>query len=738
MMYIRIGKWLLWLLLFIPYGIFAHSLSDQVIIRRTAYGVPHIYANNLRAAGYAMGYLQLEDHGRRVVDGLVKVRGEWGRYHAVRDRETQIDQDAAALQRHAHASETYPLLHVDTRDMLEGFAEGVNRYIELHPAEFPTWVQPNFSGIDVHAKGIGGYDSEVAKRFIDHKKSQRLEDNEDSYALWSSLPLSEEVTHPEDGSNAWALAPGRTTSGKAILLRNPHLSWGAGYYEAHMIVPGKLNFYGDFRIGSPIGIIGGFNEHIGWSTTNNYPDIDEIYAFEMAVGQPDYFLLDGVAHPLTKREITVDYKDGNTVRKAKREFISTPFGPVIYRDKGHVYIIRTAGDGEYRTSEQFLRMMMARSLQEWKEAMRMHAKTTSNFTYADAKGNIFYVWNAMVPDLPHPPGKDTTAILATRTDQIWQKLFPWDALPQLTNPPGGYLRNENDPFHYTNLNAVFDPKDFPAYFPEASLRLRSQHSLELIADDDKLSLEDVIQRKHSKRMLLADRVKDDLIAAVKQTGATGEMAQAIDLLAAWDNTSAANSRGGILFESWWKRYLRLSNNGRSVPSTPASAGYAAEADSLFAEPWSQQRPTVTPKGLASPSRAVDALEWAIKNCKEQFGGWDVAWGEVHRARMGPKEYPIGGGSGNMGNFRVLTFETHPEDKRKRQVDGGDCWILAVEFGEIPRAYSVLAYGQSSKMDSPYYGDQLALFAADKLKPVAFTEEAVKQQLVREYRPGKAE
>ena len=40
------------------------------------------------------------------------------------------------------------------------------------------------------------------------------------------------------GSNAWAFAPSRTKSGKAILLRNPHLVWTSGYYEAHITVPG--------------------------------------------------------------------------------------------------------------------------------------------------------------------------------------------------------------------------------------------------------------------------------------------------------------------------------------------------------------------------------------------------------------------------------------------------------------------------------------------------------------------
>ena len=48
---------------------------------------------------------------------------------------------------------------------------------------------------------------------------------------------------------------------------NPHLAWSSGYYEAHMTVPGVLDFYGDWRIGGPFGVIGGFNKDLGFSTS---------------------------------------------------------------------------------------------------------------------------------------------------------------------------------------------------------------------------------------------------------------------------------------------------------------------------------------------------------------------------------------------------------------------------------------------------------------------------------------
>ena len=55
----------------------------------------------------------------------------------------------------------------------------------------------------------------------------------------------------------------------------------------------------------------------------------------------------------------------------------------------------------------------------------------------------------------------------------------------------------------------------------------------------------------------------------------------------------------------------------------------------------------------------------------------------------------------------------------------------------PRAYSVLAYGQSPREDSPYFSDQAAMFARGEMKRVAFTERDIEAQTVKRYRPGAA-
>jgi acyl-homoserine-lactone acylase len=375
-------------------------------------------------------------------------------------------------------------------------------------------------------------------------------------------------------------------------------------------------------------------------------------------------------------------------------------------------------------------MMRARNRTEWTNAVRMRARVTSNLTYADRDGNIYYVWNATHPAFPRPSGGDTAAVPARGMADVWTRVIAFDSLPQLLNPRGGYVRNENDPPYLTNLHQPIPRDRFPAYFPEVELRLRGQHSLELLHNTRRFTLEDVVATKHSMRMILADRVKDDLLRAVRAGQPTAEVAEALAVLERWDNTAAAESRGGVLFETWWWRYVRT---GPQAPPSAASVGFPAVPGALFARPWTAADPMATPRGLGDPARAVEAFAWAVAEVRRKYGGVDVAWGTVHRVRHGSVDVPVGGCSGILGCFRVLGFREEPDGTRT--VVGGDGWVLAVEFTTPVRAYSVLAYGQSSVPGSPHHDDQAALFAANRMKPVAFTEADVERATVRRYRPG---
>jgi acyl-homoserine-lactone acylase len=685
----------------IPTSNRAPELWREVEIIRTAHGVPHIRAENLRAAGYALAWVQLEDYGPRTALSVLRAHGGMGRVFG----HDSINPDFAAKRERDRAIATYHLLDQETRDIYDGFARGVNRYVELHPEEFPAAMVRDFTGYDVAALDVSLASVTPPRAFLARMNGTR------------DTVREEPAERDQDvGSNAWALAPSRTKSKKAILLRNPHLVWTSGYYEAHVTVPGVVDFYGDFRIGGPFAVVGGFNKDLGWSTTNNAQRLAEIYELDADSAQPDHYLLDGASIPLGHEVVTVDYDSAGTVARESRDFWSSSIGPVIYRAPGKIYVIKSAVDGEFRAGEQFLRMMRATSLDEFKTAMRMRARPTSNFTYADRAGNIYFLWNASLPLLPHPSGGDSMATPAHETKDVWTKLVPFDELPQTLNPKGGYIHNENDSPHFTNVREKVDTTNRYPNFEKPELLLRSQHAIELIGGKDRMTLEEVVRRKHSYKMLLADRVKPDLIAAVKATHPQGDTAAALALLEKWDNTAAPESRGGMLFEVWWQQYSR------------------GLADSLrYARRWSAAAPTTTPMGLGQPARAAEAFGAAVTETARRYGKWDVAWGDVHRVRRGNVDVPVGGCSGALGCFRVLTFR--PDSTGKLIANGSDGWILAVEFGDVPRAYSVLAYGESPRESSPWFSDQAAMFARGELKKVEFLPRDVDADVVVRYRPG---
>src|SRR6185503_5019928 len=553
------------------------ELARDVVVTRTAHGVPHILAHDFASAGYAIAYVQCEDYGAQVVNSLLRARGEMGKYFG-RD---SMRSDFAGHLAYQRAQEVYGDVDDDARDVYEGFAAGVNRYIELHRGEFPPGFRPNFTGYDVLAKDVEVPPTNQASRFA---------------------PPTGVAPHadPNDGSNAWAFAPSRVTSGHAVLLRNPHLAWTAGYYEAHIIIPGLLNFYGDLRIGGPFTVVGGFNPYLGWATTNNDPILWQLYSLETDAADSMRYVLDGKTHALSKQTVVAEFKTATGMGKDSVALYRTSVGPVVKRTRTTLYVMKAANDMEYRGGEQFLRMMRSGTLDEWKAAMRMRARINSSFTYADVDGNIYYVWNASLPSLPHPPTGDSMPIPVRETTDAWTHLVPYDSLPQFLNPPWGYIHNENDAPYYTNMFQPLDPRGYPPYFPPPHLGLRSQLAISLIHNNRKMSLEEIITLKHSYRMLLAERIGDELIAAVRASHPTGEVARGLEVLEQWDRTAAPDSRGGVLFDTWWRRY-------------------DVRGDSSFAVLWDPAQPLTTPRGLRNPARAAVVFGRAVTDVIQRYG-----------------------------------------------------------------------------------------------------------------------
>jgi len=687
------------------------SWAKQVQIQRTQFGVPHIEGETLAAAAFGFGYCQAEDHLLNIMRGILSVRGELSAAVGPGEANKNVETDFYNRQFrvHARAVASYHTLDADYRDMLAGFAAGLNYFVARHRAEVPDWI-PEVTAHDIAAYGVAG-----VMRFA-FNRGNILKDFLQAQGVKTTM-FDHEPDESLLGSNMWAFAPSRSQSGHAMLMGNPHQPWApvSTYYEAHLIVPGRMNFYGSTFIGRPI-LTSGWNEFLGWSHTVNLPDLEEIYEVDLDPDRADHYLFDNGSVPLTREEVTIRVRADAGVENRTRTYWHSPLGPVIHRTATKAFILRNAAYENFRPYEQWLKMCQTRNFAEFRQAVAMNTLPMFNICYADREGNIYFIWNGTVPALPHPAHRNES-VPAHKTADIWTRIHSTDELPQLVNPPGGYVQNCNSPPYLTNLFAPLDPTRYPAYFGPNDLSLRTQHSLQLIHNDRKLSLDEVITLKHSPAMLLADRVKGDLISALKEASPSAEVAAGIRILEDWDNTVAADSRGGTLFECWWDHYFSKKRN----------------ATDNFAVSWSASDPTNSPRGLADTRRAVMAFQAALEEITRLYGRADASWGEVHRVRKGTVDLPVSGGSGTLGCFRVLEF-AEAEDHR-HVANSGDSFVFAVEFSNPPRAQTIVAYSESDVPSSPYYSDQAPLFSANRLKPAAFTQTEIQAQLIKRYRPG---
>jgi acyl-homoserine-lactone acylase len=705
------------------------SLAGKVTIRRDTFGIPHILAETEEAAAFGLGYAQAEDHGLIIARQLVSARGEEAKYFG-----TGIDGDFLLKlydnQRMAERDlQRVGPLH---RKMIKAYAEGLNMYFARHRLDLPSWI-PIFTGVDIMANrragAIRSTFTQARIRALQQKYPLSIRESAGSHDILATASIDSEGDSAADGegpgSNAFALSGSRTASNCPILLGNPHLDWSSLYWEAQVTVPGILDFFGSTLAGIPV-LRAGFNEYLGWVTTNNSPQLVGVFALPMDPSHPGHYLFNGKSRPLIKKVISIEIKgkDG-AIRKETRTNWDSPLGKILYCDRERAFAVDSTEIDAFRYYESFYELSKTRSLAEFLRVMDRNMLPTSNFTYADTAGNIMYFWNARIAERPDDGTDYRLDVPAGADKYLWKKMVPPSMFPRLSNPSGGYTQNCNNPPWYTSLRDPLDAKKYPGYLEqERGLGLRPQAALEMLNGQEKFSLEDVIRLKFNTKMLLADRVKPALVQALRETKTlSADQRRGLKIMEDWDNRVSAGSRGGVLFARFWDMYSR-------------------DSKQPFGIPWDPKNPATTPSGLSDPALALKHFEDAVRWTREKYGSEDVAWGEIHRFRFGSFELPGDGADGTYGVFRVLKFTEMPDGRQiagQQQNDEpplgfGDAWVIAVQFSRPIRAMSVVAYGQSTRSSSKHGGDQIGFFAGHQLRPIWFREEEIKAHLEEEYHP----
>ncbi|MBK6304218.1 MAG: penicillin acylase family protein [Gemmatimonadetes bacterium] len=651
------------------------------------WGVPHIYAPNDAQAFKAFGYSQMAAHGDLVLKLYGEARGRsaeyWGESHLTTDRFVRT------MGIPARAEQWYTSLSPAIRADLDAFAEGVNLYAKEHPEALTDSLEVV---LPVTPQDVVAHGQKIIN-FL--------------FMFFGQVQLPEGLNNDfRPGSNMWAVGSKRSASGNPLLLGNPHLGWYDLYlfFEANVTTPDR-NFYGVTLVGMPTPAIG-FNDHVGWSHTVNTQDGADVYKL---TPQGSGYLLDGAEKAYTSHEEVLKVKLASGVRVDTLVVRESVHGPVFRDDSTGTYAVRVAGLDDPGAVEQWWKMGGATSMKEFEETVRQLHVPFFNVMAASADGHTYYFFGGKTPRRARGDfGTWEGAMRGDSSALVWTEYLRYDELPHVMDPPSGWLQNANDPPWTVTWPLAFAPDSFAAYVAPREMSFRPQRSALMQLADSSVTLDELVEYKHSTRMALADRILPDLLAAARATG-DADARKAADVLEAWDRGTDAGSRGGVLFQAWVMQWYR---DSKGKP---------------FAREWRLDSALTTPSGLADAKVAAVALGAAARATVKDHGALDVAYGDVNRLQYAGQDLPGNGGAGDpLGIFRVAYYA--PGKDGKAAIIAGDTYYQAVEFSNPVKAKVLTAYGNSTQPGSKHKGDQLELFSKKQMRDAWRTRSEVEAHL----------
>ncbi|MEM7114151.1 MAG: acylase [Chloroflexota bacterium] len=685
--------------------------AHDVRILRDSWGVPHIYGQTDADVAFGLAYAHAEDDFLTIQQALVAARGELGRHYGADAAPNDFMVQLLRIWEVIEAN--YGELDTATHAVLDGYAAGLNHYAALHADEALPNVFP-MTGKDIAAGFVHktplffGLDGALSELFEEERRrevSQKGDISDSGSASVADLPEGFKY-----GSNAIAVGPERSANGETFLAINSHQPWEGpvAWYEAHLHSEEGWDAVGGLFPGAPF-MLHGHNRDVGWAFTVSSPDLIDTYVLEINPDNPDQYRFDGEWLDLEVRDAPLRVKIfGRLTWTVYREVLWSVYGPTVRQEHG-VYALRYASMGEMGLAQQWLRLNKARNLGEWQAIMAEGILPTFNVGYADREGNVYYLYNARLP--LRAEGYDWEQYLPGDTSEtLWTEYLPFEELPQVLNPPSGFVQNSNSsPFQTTTGAGNPDPAAFSQTFGiETRMSNRAQRSLDLYGNDSEVTEAEFLAYKFDTAFGEGSIVTPLLEVLQTAVFTDPNEIQGIELLQNWDRTTTPDSIGATLM------VLTLYN-------LRETDGVRLSADKLVDGEWTE-------------TAVIAAYQQTVAHLIEHFGSVEVPWGEVNRLQRGDVDLPIGGAPDVL---YAIYGERDEENGRLRGI-AGESYILVVKWDADGNVFSqsIHQFGSATLDEtSPHYADQAPLFVQQQLKPVWLDEADIRANLAREYRPG---
>jgi acyl-homoserine-lactone acylase len=750
-------------------------VAGGAVVRRTEHGTPHILAADYRGLGLGAGYSFAEDNLCVLADDVVTLSGQRSRWFGPDGTTVYGDNNLASDIYHTWVNQSLVVERLlaspapigpsaQARDLVRGYVAGYNRYLAEHPvASLPDpacrdaqWVRP-ITELDIWRRTYQLAELSGGEAVLGLVASAQPPGATAAAPALAPADGLARLKGPDKlGSNAIGIGRSASVGHTGLVLGNPHFPWVGDrrFYQQQLTIPGEIDVSGASLYGLPVVNIG-HTDKLAWSHTVSTAQTFTLSQLALAPGNPTSYVVDGSARRMDSSRVTVPVRQPNgAIAPVMQTVYRTPDGPIVTFPglldwtTTTAYALHDANAGNLRIIDQWLAMDRSHTVAQLRTAEAKYLGIPwVNTVAADSTGSAYYADVQVVPNVSDallarcgtgPPiglfildGSRSNCAWGNDSDAVSPGLFGPSRLPSLTRTD--FVSNMNDSPWLANPAAPIT--GYPAIVGDIGTPRspRTRMGLDMIADrldgSDGLgppgfTLPTLQATMLGNRNLTAEEGRAAVVAMCQANpnlqasdGQTVNLGAACATIAAWNGRGDIDSRGAYL----WRAFIEIAR-GRGV--------------TVESVPFDPNNPVRTPSGVAA--NQVDVRQ-AFVDAVQAFGALGVPVDVPLGAEQHYAGVPIHGCDEQEGCFNAIAVPSPPGPGGDvPDVSFGSSFIMAAELtASGPRTRTILIYGESANVASPYHADQVRLYSAKQWVTDRFTDAEISsdpQLTVRTLRP----
>lgn len=729
----------------------------RITIRRDAWGIPHIDAEDEQDALFALGFCQGQDRAAQLEILWRLARGRLAEWVGAAALKLDRLSRRIGFRRTAEKQLT---VQVDwVREWMSAFVAGVNAGMTIglprRPHEFAllggwpsSWDEADLLAILKLQSFLlpSNWDMELLRlRLLLQDGPQAVLSLDPLVAasadgsprpdvltplarLQADLEALRDYAGRGGGSNNWVIAGTRTTSGRPLLANDPHLAptIPPPWYLAHVRTP-QWEVAGAMLAGS-LGFGIGHNGFCAWGVTAALSDNTDLFVETLSPDGQSVRDADGHWTPCERHEERIAVRGQSDHIE---EVLITPRGPIISPALPEIpYALSMRAVWlEPLPIDGFLSAPKARSFDEFRRPFAHWPLLPLNVVYADINGVIGWQMIGQIPRrrggyglLPRP---------ADRPDSGWEdNLIPFDQMPWVENPPSGFWVTANqDPRLQLPHLSIYTGAD---YCDPYRYRAIAQA---LEARDSNWTTEDCLRLQLDTRSLPWEEIRHTVLAVQAQNV---DAQEALHLLESWDGSVEIDSPAAAVFEVFVSELLARLTQTQAPQCWQAvlqSGDSNLFADRRIGHLVHMLRTQPAEWGIDWAVWIEEALATAVRRLRRRGGPSSAYWGWGHLRVLRLKHLVFGNVRWLASAFNLGPIPCRGDANTISQAavspldpfaDTHNMANLRTVFdlADLGNSRFVLCGGQSGNPCSPHYQDQLPLWQRGETISIPWTQTQV--------------